>query len=240
MNFKSKKKPNSLSVLIPAFNEIDTIEECINRVLKSDTKGLDLEIIISDNVSNDGTREFLQKLTNPRIKIVLRKKHSGKGANIKSALMEASGDIILIQDADLEYNPIDYPSVLEPFFDAEADVVYGSRLTWAKYHRVFGILHLYANRILTITANILFDAIFTDIETATKVFRKDVLIGLNLKSEGFEIEPEITAKIMKNKKLKVFEVPITHDARTYSEGKKVRWWHFFTSIWALIKWRIIK
>ncbi len=235
----TKKRPESLSVLIPAYNEKESIEECVKRVLKADTLGLDLELIISDNLSTDGTREIIQGFKDPRIKIVLRDKHSGKGANVRSALSEARGDIVLIQDADLEYNPVDYPDVLAPFFDAEADVVYGSRLTWAKYHRVFGILHLYANRTLTWTANILFDAIFTDIETATKVFRREVMLGLNLKSEGFEIEPEITAKVMKNKKLKVFEVPITHDARTYDEGKKVRWWHFFTSLWALLKWRFI-
>lgn len=234
---KDKIGINLLSVIIPVYNECDTIKECVDRVLKADTCGLNLEIVISDNLSTDGSREIIKAFNDPRIKTVLREKHSGKGANVRSALEKATGDIVIIQDADLEYNPIDYPEVLKPFFEADADVVYGSRLTWAKYHRVFGILHLYANKTLTWTANILFDAIFTDIETATKAFRMEVIKGFNLVSEGFEIEPEITAKAMKNKTLKVFEVPITHVARTYDEGKKVRWWHFFTSLWALIKWR---
>ena len=228
-----------LSVVIPAYNEIYTIEECLDRVLNANTCGLDLEIVVSDNVSTDGTREKLENLSDPKIKVVLREKHSGKGANVRSALEQVSGDIILIQDADLEYNPVDYPDILQPFLDAEADVVYGSRLTWAKYHRVIGVFHLLANKLLTWTANVLYDAIFSDIETATKAFRKEIIQGLNLVSEGFEIEPEITAKIMRNKKLKVFEVPITHVARTYEEGKKVKWWHFFTSLWALIKWRFV-
>ncbi len=229
-----------LSVIIPAYNEVDTINECIERVLHANTLGLELEIVISDNVSTDGTREKLKKITNENIIIHFRKNHSGKGANVISALKRTTGDIILIQDADLEYNPKDYPSVLEPFFHANADVVYGSRLTGGKYHRVFGILHLFANKFLTLSANILYNATFTDIETATKVFRKDVITNLNLKSKGFEIEPEITSKIMKNKTLRVFEVPVTHAARNYSEGKKVRWWHFFTSLASLIKWRFIK
>ena len=232
-----KVKFNLLSVIIPVYNESGTIKECVQRVLKADICGMNLEIIISDNLSTDGSRKIIENFNDPRIKIVLREKHSGKGANVRSALEIATGDIVITQDADLEYNPLDYPEVLKPFFEAEADVVYGSRLTWAKYHRVFGILHLYANKTLTWVANILFDTIFTDIETATKAFRMEVIKGLNLVSEGFEIETEITAKVMKDKTLKVFEVPITHVARTYDEGKKVKWWHFFTSLWSLIKWR---
>ena len=229
-----------ISVVIPAYNEVDTIIECINRVINSNILGLELEVVVSDNLSTDGTREILKALNEPGVKVVFRDTHSGKGANVKSALSKVTGDIILIQDADLEYNPKDYPNVLEPFFYAEADVVYGSRLTNAKYHRVFGILHLMANRILTMTANVLFNATFTDIETATKAFKKEVILNLKLLSNGFEIEPEITAKILRNKKLKVFEVPVSHAARLYSEGKKVRWWHFFTSMAALFRWRFFK
>ena len=219
-----------LSVIIPVYNELKTIEECIKRVKQAPIQVDQLEIIISDNLSTDGTREFLKNIDDKNIKINFRENHSGKGANVRSALEFATGDIIIIQDADLEYNPKDYPEILRPFIEANADVVYGSRLTGAKYHRVFGILHLLANKILTWTANLLYDAILTDIETATKAFRREIITNLDLVSNGFEIEPEITAKLLKQKNLKIYEVPISHAARTYEEGKKVRWWHFFTSI----------
>lgn len=234
-----KSIPRTLSVIVPAYNEAVTIEECIRRILEAQCNDLKLEVVVSDNLSTDGTQDKLAKINDPRVKVVLREKHSGKGANVRTAFEHATGDIILIQDADLEYNPNDYPDIIRPFFEADADVVYGSRLTGAKYHRVFGVAHLFANKILTLAANVLFNGIFTDIETATKAFRREVIQSLNLSSEGFEIEPEITAKIMKNKKLKVFEVPVSHAARTYEEGKKVHWWHFFTSLWALVKWRFI-
>lgn len=233
-----KPLPKTMTILIPAYNEAETIEECVRRVIAAPKRGLDFDIVISDNVSTDGTREILQKFDDPRIKVVFREKHSGKGANIRSALEHANGDIILWQDADLEYNPADYEDVLEPFF-FDADVVYGSRLTGAKYYRVYGTPNFVANKILTWTANVLFNRIFSDIETATKAFRRDVIKSLNLVSEGFEIEPEITAKICRNNSIAVFEVPVSHAARGYDEGKKVRWWHFFTSMWALVKWRFV-
>lgn len=233
-----KPLPKTMTILIPAYNEAETIEECVRRVIAAPKRGLEFDIVISDNVSTDGTREILKKFDDPRIKVVFREKHSGKGANIRSALEHANGDIILWQDADLEYNPADYEDVLEPFF-FDADVVYGSRLTGAKYYRVYGTPNFVANKILTWTANVLFNRIFSDIETATKAFRRDVIKSLRLVSEGFEIEPEITAKICRNNSIAVFEVPVSHAARGYAEGKKVRWWHFFTSMWALVKWRFV-
>jgi glycosyltransferase involved in cell wall biosynthesis len=228
--------PKTLTIIIPAYNEAATIAECVRRVIEADKRGLEWDIVISDNVSTDGTREILKKFDDPRIKVVLRETHSGKGANLRTAIAHAKGDIILWQDADLEYNPNDYVDVLEPFFETDADVVYGSRLAKAKYYKVYGTLNYVANKLLTWTANILFNRIFSDIETATKVFRRDAINSLNLVSEGFEIEPEVTAKICKAG-LNIYEVPISHAARGYEEGKKVRWWHFFTSIWSLIKWR---
>jgi glycosyltransferase involved in cell wall biosynthesis len=229
----------TMTIIIPAYNEAATIEECIRRVIAAPKRGLEFDIVVSDNVSTDGTREILQKLDDPRIKVVLRDSHSGKGANLRSAIAEAAGDIILWQDADLEYNPRDYVDVLEPFFEADADVVYGSRLGHAKYCKVYGAPNFFANKVLTWTANILYNRIFTDIETATKVFRRDVLKSLTLVSDGFEIEPEITAKICKIPRINIYEVPVTHAARGYDEGKKVRWWHFFTSMWSLLKWRFV-
>ena len=194
-----KKPPKSISIIIPAYNEANTIEECLRRVIAAPKRGLTFDIIISDNMSTDGTREILKKIKNPKVKVIFRDTHSGKGANLRSAIPHAKGDIILWQDADLEYNPKDYHDVLEPFFETDADVVYGSRLTRAKYCKVFGPLNFFANKSLTWSANILYNRIFTDIETATKVFCRETLNSLNLVSDGFEIEPEVTAKLCKKK-----------------------------------------
>ena len=201
----------TLSVIIPVFNEKNTIEKCINRVLNADTCGLKLEIIISDNNSTDGTKKILQKIKDEKIKICYKSKNTGKGANMKNGLREANGDIILFQDADLEYSPENYPDLLKPILNEHADVVYGSRLT-----------------------------IFTDIATGYKVFKKNIIKSIEIKSDGFEIEPEITAKIAKDKKINIYEVPITIYSRSIAEGKKVRWWDFFIYIYTMIKWRIFK
>jgi glycosyltransferase involved in cell wall biosynthesis len=233
-----KPLPRTLTIVIPTYNEAATIEECIRRVVAAPKRGLDFDIVVSDNASQDGTREILAKIDDPRIKVVLRDRTSGKGANIRTALAHATGDIILWQDADLEYNPADYEDVLEPFLVADADVVYGSRLSAAKYYRVYGFPNYVANKLLTWTTNVLFNRIFTDVETGTKAFRREIIQSLNLVSEGFEIEPEVTAKVCKVPGIAIFEVPVSHAARGYDEGKKVRWWHFFTSLWALVRWRL--
>jgi glycosyltransferase involved in cell wall biosynthesis len=229
-----------LSVLIPVYNEKKTIKFCIESVLNADTNGMELEIIVSDNNSNDGTKEILKSFFDKRVQIFFREDNGGKGANIKNALSKATGDIILFQDADLEYYPGDFKDLLEPFFLYEADVVYGSRLTRAKATRITGFPNYLANNLLTILTNILFNKIFTDIATGYKVFKSNIIIGLEITSNGFEIEPEITAKISRNKKIKIFEVPIIINSRGYDEGKKVRWWHFFTYVYHLIKWRFVK
>ena len=228
-----------LSVLIPVYNEKDTIKSCIESVLKADTRGMQLEIIISDNNSNDGTKEILNSLQDERIKVLFRKQNNGKGANIKNALAEAGGDLILFQDGDLEYSPNDFVTLLDPFFVHNADVVYGSRLTRAKTTSIVGFPNYVANILVTFFANLLFNKIFTDIATGYKVFKKDIIKNLEITSDGFEIEPEITAKLSKNKKIKIFEVPITIISRGYDEGKKVKWWHFFTYLYHLIKWRFV-
>ena len=213
-----------LSVLIPVYNEKDTIKTCVESVLNADIKDMELEVIISDNNSNDGTKEILNSFDNKKIKILFRKQNNGKGANIKNALNEATGDLILFQDGDLEYSPNDFKDLLEPFFIYNADVVYGSRLTRAR---------------ATNLTNLLYNKIFTDIATGYKVFKKDIIKNLEITSDGFEIEPEITAKISKNKNIKIFEVPITINSRGYDEGKKVKWWHFFTYLYHIVKWRFI-
>ena len=226
-----------LSVLIPIYNEKDTIKDCLNAVLKADIGSLDLEVIISDNNSIDGTKEILSKINDKRVKILYRDKNNGKGANIKNALKEANGDLILFQDGDLEYSPNDYINLIEPFFKFNADVVYGSRLTRAKATRIVGFPNYIGNTLFTFLTNMLFNKIFTDIATGYKVFKKDIIKDLEIISDGFEIEPEITAKISRNKNIRIFEVPITINSRGYKDGKKVKWWHFFTYIYSIVKWR---
>ena len=226
-----------LSVLIPVYNEKNTIKDCLDAVLKADIGSLDLEVIISDNNSNDGTKEILSKIDDPRVKILYRERNNGKGANIKNALKEASGDLILFQDGDLEYSPNDYIDLIEPFLKFNADVVYGSRLTRAKVTSIVGFPNYIGNILFTFLTNMLFNKIFTDIATGYKVFKKDIIKDLEIISDGFEIEPEITAKISRNKNIKIFEVPISINSRGYEEGKKVKWWHFFTYIYCIIKWR---
>ena len=229
-----------LSVLIPVYNEKSTIEKCVNSVLNSNIGDLELEVIISDNNSSDGTKEILSKINDKRVKVLYRSYNNGKGANIKNALKEANGDLILFQDADLEYSPNDYLALLEPFYKFNADVVYGSRLTRAKTTSIVGFPNYLGNLIITFVVNLIFNKIFSDIATGYKVFKKDVIKNMEINSNGFEIEPEITAKISKNKKIKIFEVPITINSRSYDEGKKVKWWHFFTYLYHLIKWRFVK
>ena len=227
-----------LSVLIPVFNEEKTIKTCIDRVLSANTLNMELEVIVSDNNSTDRTKEILKSIKDPRVKILFKDKNEGKGSNIKNALSHANGDIILFQDADLEYSPESFEDLLNPFFKSEADVVYGTRLTKAKPTRIMGFPNYVANKLLTFFANFLYNKIFSDIATGYKVFKKDIIKNLNITSDGFEIEPEITAKISKMRDLKIFEVPISIFSRSYEEGKKVRWWHFFTYIYHLLKWRI--
>ena len=226
-----------LSVLIPIYNEKDTIKDCLDAVLNADIGSLELEVIISDNNSIDGTKEILSKINDPRVKVLYRNKNNGKGANIKNALKEANGDLILFQDGDLEYSPNDYLNLIEPFLKFNADVVYGSRLTRARATRIVGFPNYIGNILFTFLTNMLFNKIFTDIATGYKVFKKNVIKDLEIISDGFEIEPEITAKISRNKNIRIFEVPITINSRGYKDGKKVKWWHFFTYIYTIVKWR---
>ena len=228
-----------LSVLIPVYNEEKTIKKCVERVLVAKILNMNLEVIISDNNSTDNTKEILKSIKDPRIKLLFKENNEGKGANIKNALNHATGDVVLFQDADLEYSPENFKNLLRPFFENEAEVVFGTRLSRAKTTRITGFPNYIANKIITFLTNFLYNKIFSDISTGYKVFKKDIIKNLNITSNGFEIEPEITAKISKMKNLKIFEVPISIYSRNYDEGKKVRWWHFFTYLYHLLKWRII-
>lgn len=222
-----------LTVLIPVFNEVNTIREILKRV--QDTNLVD-EIILVDDGSTDGTREMLADLDGQgSIEVIYHAKNQGKGAAVRTGIQNASGDVLLIQDADLEYNPKDYPDLLHPIQEGLADVVYGSRFLGAP-RRVAMFWHMVANKLLTLMTNILYDTILTDMETGYKVFRRQVIEDIPLHSRGFEFEPEFTAKILK-RNVRIFEVPISFNPRDYEEGKKIEFKDAFKAVWALLKYR---
>jgi glycosyltransferase involved in cell wall biosynthesis len=223
----------NLSVIIPVYNEAGNIHEIIKRVQA--TK-LAKEIIIVDDCSQDGTYEILKKLDGKRkVHVMRHEKNQGKGAAVVTGMNAAKGDILLIQDADLEYDPRDYPALLQPIQEGLADVVYGSRFLGGA-HRVTMFWHQVANQLLTFMTNILYDSILTDMETGYKVFRREVIEGMNIRSKRFNFEPEFTAKILKNK-YRIFEVPITFNPRDYADGKKIGLIDAFEAVLALLLYR---
>lgn len=226
-----------LSIVMPVCNEKNTIHEIIARVLKVDT-GLEKELIVVDDFSTDGTRDILGQLDNPRIKVFFHPKNMGKGAALRTGFSQAQGDIVLIQDADLEYDPREYPKLLEPILDGRADVVYGSRFLGGP-HRVLFFWHYVANKMLTGFANLLSNLNLTDMETCYKVFKKDVLSRIRLKSDRFGFEPEVTIKVAKLK-CRVYEVPISYSGRDYREGKKIGWKDGLAAIYHLLRYKFFK
>lgn len=224
-----------LSVIIPIYNEADNIIKTLKRVQA--TK-LAKEIVIVDDASTDGTRELLNKLDGKGIvRVIFHEKNLGKGAAVVTGMRAAKGDVILIQDADLEYDPRDYPTLLLPIQEGRADVVYGSRFLGAP-RRVAMFWHQVANQLLTFMTNILYDSILTDMETGYKVFRREVIQDMKIRSKRFNFEPEFTAKILK-RKFRIYEVPISFNPRDYSEGKKIGLKDAFEAVWALIRYRIM-
>lgn len=225
----------TLTVLIPVFNEVHTIEKLISRV---EAMGLATEIVLVDDGSTDGTRKILESsYTDGLFRLVLHDKNQGKGAALRTGFKIATGDIILIQDADLEYDPRDYPALLKPLDEGLADVVYGSRFLGGP-RRPTMFWHMVANKLLTFMTNILYNSILTDMETGYKVFRRQVVEGMELRANRFDFEPEFTAKILKQK-VRVFEVPISFNPRDYAEGKKIGIRDAIQAVWALLKFRII-
>lgn len=223
----------NLSVIIPVYNEVKNIEEIIKRVK---ARRLASEIIIVDDGSQDGTRDILKKLDGKgKVRVILHEKNQGKGAAVVTGMKAATGDILIIQDVDLEYDPRDYPALLQPIKEGLADVVYGSRFLGGA-HRVTMFWHQVANQLLTFMTNILYDSILTDMETGYKVFRREVIEGMKIRSKRFNFEPEFTAKILK-RKYRIFEVPITFNPRDYAEGKKIKLKDAFEAVWALIRYR---
>ena len=207
-----------LSIVIPAYNEAGTIRDVLRRVL--DTP-YDKQIIVVDDGSTDGTREILAEIADPAIEVIVHTRNRGKGAALKTGFAAASGDVVIVQDADLEYDPRDYAALLEPLLSGNADVVYGSRFLSGP-RRVLFFWHMLANKTLTLVSNMLTNLNLTDMETGYKAFRIDVVRHLSLESKGFGVEPEITAKVARLG-YRVYEVPVSYNGRTYEEGKKVQW-----------------
>lgn len=227
----------SLSVVVPVYNEKNTIREMIDKVLAVD---IVKELVIVDDGSIDGTKEILKsRKPDPKIKVLFHEKNQGKGAALQTGLKQVTGDVVVIQDADLEYDPQEFKEMIIPIQKGKADVVYGSRLTYAKPQRAYLFWHRVGNKLVTLFAGILYNTTLTDIETCYKMFRADLLKEIQIHSKGFEVEPELTAKLLK-KKLRIYEVPISYYGRTYQEGKKIFWWHGFGALWTLLKYRFIK
>jgi glycosyltransferase involved in cell wall biosynthesis len=223
-----------VSVIIPVYNERSTILEVVQRVQK---QPFDKEIIIVDDCSTDGTTEMLKQTDWPdNVHVFFHPKNKGKGAALRTGIPHATKSITIIQDADLEYNPDDFGVVLKPILDGVADVVYGSR--FLGIHRSFMLHHYIGNKMLTIMTNVLFNNILTDMETGYKAFRTDILKEVKIKSNRFDFEPEITAKVLK-KGYRIYEVPIYYAGRDYAEGKKITWRDGFSAMWALLRFRVL-
>jgi glycosyltransferase involved in cell wall biosynthesis len=221
-----------LSVVMPAYNEQATIEEIVRRVV---AVPLRTELIVVDDGSKDQTREILTRLAAELpIKVIFQPSNGGKGAALRRGFEEITGDLVAIQDADLEYSPEEFPELIDLIVQGRADVVYGSRFLGR--HRVFMFTHYVGNRIVTLLTNILYNTMLSDMETCYKVMRAEVLRSFQLESNGFGIEPELTAKIFK-RGYRVYEVPITYDGRGYDEGKKITWRDGFVALWVLLKYR---
>ncbi len=229
-----------LSIVIPVFNEKATVEALIGRVAEAHLPAdLEREIVVVDDGSSDGTRSLLRELAargTPAFRLIEHEKNRGKGAALRTGFAETTGDFVLIQDADLEYDPEEYPVLLGPILNDQADVVYGSRFLGGP-HRVLFFWHYLGNRALTTMSNMFTDLNLSDMETCYKVFRGDLLRGLELKSDRFGIEPELTAKVAKAR-VRIYEVPISYHGRTYAEGKKIGWRDGVSAVWAILRYNL--
>lgn len=225
-----------LSVVIPVFNERATVEQLVNVVRAADVG--DIEVIVVDDGSTDGTQQILKEKVAPIAnQIIYQPRNMGKGAALRAGFAAATGDIVLVQDADLEYNPADYPALLEPILTGKADAVFGSRFMGGRPHRVLYFWHMVGNRFLTLLSNMFTNLNLTDVETCYKAFRADIIKNLDLREDRFGFEPEVTAKLAKTK-CRIYEVGISYNGRTYSEGKKVNWKDGFHAIYAIVRYNL--
>lgn len=224
-----------VSVIIPVYNEKSTIEELLRRVRAAEIAS---EIVVIDDGSTDGTRDILGNLDqDSQLRVILHDRNRGKGAAVRTGFQNASGDVFLIQDADLEYDPRDYPSLIRPIQEGIADVVYGSRFLGGPRRTVM-FWHMVANKLLTFMTNLLYNTILSDMETGYKVFKREIVDGMQIHANSFDFEPEFTAKILK-KKVRVYEVPISFNPRDYAEGKKIGMRDAFQAVWTLLKYRFV-
>ena len=233
----SKKESIILSVIVPCFNEIKTIREVIENILESPINPK--EIIIVDDFSTDGSREYLKEIKNKKIKTIFHNKNLGKGKALSSGIALARGQIIIIQDADLEYDPKEYTNVVGPILNGKADIVYGSRFQGGQPHRVVYFWHRVGNGFLTIFSNLFTDLNLTDMETCYKAFRSDIIKNIKIEEKRFGFEPEITAKISKLN-CRIYEVGISYYGRTYKEGKKIGWKDGIRAIYCILKYNILR
>jgi len=226
-------------VVLPVYNEAETIAEIVRRVEQADV-GMVKELVLVDDCSTDGSGEALRALqrAHPDWKFVFHDRNRGKGAALRSGFAAATGDIVLIQDADLEYDPRDYPRLLQPILDGYADVVYGSRFLGGGPHRVVFYWHYVGNRLLTTLSNMMTDLNLTDMEVCYKVFRKEVLEGMELREDRFGFEVEVTAKVARGK-WRVYEMPVSYYGRGYTEGKKITWRDGLWALWCIFKYRFV-
>lgn len=228
---------NKITILIPVFNEVNTLRIILQKIEETSFCGLEKEIILIDDFSTDGTREILNELKD-KYKILYHDKNMGKGAALRTGFENMSGDIVVIQDADLEYDPVDYEPLVKLILEDKADVAYGSRLSGGKPSRSFMFTHLLGNKLLTLITNILYNTTLTDMETCYKAFKTSFIKGIQIKSNRFDFEPEITAKVLK-RGARLYELPISYYGREYEEGKKITWKDGLHAVWALVKFRFV-
>ena len=224
-----------LSIIIPCYNESSTILSLIDAVKQSPIK--DREIIIVDDGSKDGTRDILRELRDPEVRVFFHKANQGKGAALRTGFQEATGDICIVQDADLEYDPQEFPVVIKPILEGKADVVFGSRFQSGRAHRVVYFWHRIGNGVLTLMSNFFTDLNLSDMETCYKAFRREVIQSINIRENRFGFEPEVTAKVAKMN-LRIYEVGISYYGRTYDEGKKIGWRDGFRAIYCILKYNL--
>lgn len=231
---------SSVTIIIPVFNEKETIQQIIQKVKQAKTFHLEKEIIIVNDCSSDGTDKVLDGVIDSNINIFHHSKNQGKGAALRTGFSKATGDIVIIQDADMEYDPNEYEILLEPIIYGKADVVFGSRFISSRPHRVLYFWHYLGNKLLTFTSNMFSNLNLTDMETCYKVFKRHILLSIQLKENRFGFEPEITAKIAKIKNIHIYEVGISYHGRSYDEGKKIGWKDGVKAMYCIFKYNLFK